>query len=511
MKTQCGYVLTFGLGLCGFAAFGHDRPVHFNITLNAAASAQDGSSGYMNFCQMVSPDCSYDDATNSLAWGSWWEDNIDEPGDAGGKRSMNHFYDPLTRLGLSNFLPDDRIAPYGRNSFEWASILYCVGIDFRPLGIGLSSIANVNTHNDWSWPSARQYEWRALTAATRSDRQGAFTNMFRAVGQVMHLLEDTTQPQHTRNEQHLDQILHRDTPWRSAIEDYGADHAGTLNYQHGMLNWRSAGFTRVEDFWNRGGYNGQNASALVADASATSDSTARLGLAEFSNGNFLAARHLFPEFSKPGLVDYYPFPSRDTSTDYNQVRANPSCGIDNFTFENGQPGRGIYLRKNRDGVDIPHVSRVNYLGAKVPGVAGNRYRYCTINDANVIHDYLDKLIPKAVSYSAGLIDYFFRGKIEASCAASVAIAGNVVLSIKNTSGQKLHGGSFQFFYDDAQGTRKPLAFSTTTIPPPASRIRRRPPPSSPLQVTRWPATCLSLKAISVSTPPRRPSTRSTKA
>lgn len=58
----------------------------------------------------------------------------------------------------------------------------------------------INTSNTWSWQNARGYEWLGLTATNQLARQTNLDNMFRAVGQVMHLLEDTTQPQHVRNE-----------------------------------------------------------------------------------------------------------------------------------------------------------------------------------------------------------------------------------------------------------------------------------------------------------------------
>ena len=119
--------------------------------------------------------------------GSFDEDWADHTNDVGGKRSYNHFYDPLTGLGMSDFPPDFRVM-MGTNSFTWASVSNCPGFYFHPLFLR-SQIQNINTSNIWSWQNARGYEWRGLTATDLLGRQTNLDNMFRAVGQVMHLLE----------------------------------------------------------------------------------------------------------------------------------------------------------------------------------------------------------------------------------------------------------------------------------------------------------------------------------
>src|SRR5439155_19141685 len=252
---------------CRAVLIGHEVSVHQEITRHAADTALAYSISYAAFLDTVSTDCPLEDATNSLIEGSAREDDTWK--DDGGIRTFNHFYDPLTRQGLSNFPPDDRIAPFGNDSFTWAWTRNCPGIDFLRLvgNLGL----NVDTHNSWSWQNARDEEWVGLTARNPSDRHNALTNMFRMIGQVVHLLQDTSQPQHVRNEQHLPPL------WQSPIENYGGTNDLHLNYQHGMLPWKADGFTKLEDFWNRGRYNGQDSSALVADAGTTGVSAARLG------------------------------------------------------------------------------------------------------------------------------------------------------------------------------------------------------------------------------------------
>ncbi|MFV9646015.1 MAG: hypothetical protein ACNYWU_09350, partial [Desulfobacterales bacterium] len=55
-------------------------------------------------------------------------------------------------------------------------------------------------------------------------------------------------------------------------------------------------------------------------------------------------------------------------------------------------------------------------------------------DANVYQDYAERLIPRAVGYSAGLLDYFFRGKIQVASSLPVFYDNGIyslLLNIKN--------------------------------------------------------------------------------
>ncbi len=200
MKAKHLVILSFSL--FGIGSFGHDIPVHRAITINAAASAYDASPAYVSFVNMISSDLSYADqngrsgVTNYMVEGSAHEDDKLKDDPIGGYRSLNHFYDPTKNppLGLTDQPWPLRTAAIGRDSFTWASISNSPGKD---------SYLESGKYNIWSWQNARYYEWLGLTATNRLDRQTNLANMFRAVGQVMHLLQDTSQPQHVRNEQHL--------------------------------------------------------------------------------------------------------------------------------------------------------------------------------------------------------------------------------------------------------------------------------------------------------------------
>jgi hypothetical protein len=458
MNSPLKYAISLALGvvLSGSLVFGDVTAVHRKITEKASDCTLIYSSAYGAFLDTISLDeFTGADARKYLSEGSEREDDPVtqlSAQDAGGFRSFNHFYDPLDPTygkGLSDFPPDFRVRK-GTNSFKWASISNSPGL---PSGLLATSVPT----NIWSWQNARYYEWLSLTASNRSDRKASLTNLFRAVGQVMHLLQDTSQPQHARNEQHLEVFVTEplSTPWRSPIEDYGKAHVNTLNYELGILEWREAGFTKLEDFWDRHIYHGTNPEVLTAE---TNGGTSTLGLAEWCNGNFLGARHLYPEYypTKTNDIKYYPYPSRDSSTDYLEKKSHLSSAVHGFTLKNGEPAQAIYLQKTGDGEHMAFHSRFTYFGAKVP-----YFGMITINDDNVLSNYHALFIPKAVKYSAGLIDYYFRGNLDTMLTGSTN--GTYLFDIQNTSGQDLKDGVFRLFYDDTNGMRTELTgtnFST---------------------------------------------------
>lgn len=111
-------------------------------------------------------------------------------------RVFNHFYDPINNLPLTTAgIGLGAIAP------QWA--------------IGSSDVfsnrnnPNIYRRNHFTVFDAREAMYRALTgrdvsgnpiAATEVIRNKYWATTFRALGDVVHLLQDMAQPQHTRND-----------------------------------------------------------------------------------------------------------------------------------------------------------------------------------------------------------------------------------------------------------------------------------------------------------------------
>lgn len=126
-------------------------------------------------------------------------------------RVMNHFYDPVYNRPLT-------LSPAAQNAFL---VVSGEAIDFRrapdwALGTG-EFMSQPNTpqngrRNHFTVFDAREAMYRALTgrsnngkpvAPKQEDRNKYWATTFRALGDVVHLVQDMAQPQHTRNDAHV--------------------------------------------------------------------------------------------------------------------------------------------------------------------------------------------------------------------------------------------------------------------------------------------------------------------
>ena len=79
-----------------------------------------------------------------------------------------------------------------------------LGIPGPDWALGRQGRGEGSSQNQFSLPDARDYQYQSLTASSRQVREKYTALMFRALGQVLHVVEDMAQPQHTRNDPHAD-------------------------------------------------------------------------------------------------------------------------------------------------------------------------------------------------------------------------------------------------------------------------------------------------------------------
>jgi len=165
------------------------------------------------------------------------------------------------------------------------------------------------------------------------------------------------------------------------------------------------------------------------------------GLAEFTN------RHFFSQDTNFADEHPYLFPSPWES-------GCSACTM--IEAPRGEPVSVDYYRCTfRDHADnrpftIQHMTAFSIFDFELSRKTFFGQRVFTLNN-RCFEDYGNVLIPKAVRYTAGLFDYFFRGSFEAPADQALveAIAPDVIsLHVRNASGEAMTSGVLYLYQDD---------------------------------------------------------------
>ena len=120
-----------------------------------------------------------------------------------------------------------------------------------------------------------------------------------------------------------------------------------------------------------------------------------------------------------------------------------------ITAEDGEVDKVLYLRKDKDGEIIEHFAQAKYVWEgllfRLTDIV-KYYRLAYKLDDKVHENYAEKLIPKTVGYTAGLIDYFFRGKLEIEYPDGFVYAiidGSVIDGSYEIDGNTIHTQMFK--------------------------------------------------------------------
>lgn len=215
-------------------------------------------------------------ARTLLEWNSWgglWEDGFASMAQAttwGGRRAVNHFHDPLTGSGEYTGITD-----------ATGTAIVPVGCLFRR-GTSVTSWvmngegADVGERNAWGYPTIGECLHRAYTELPDEKREAGLACAFRALGQVEHLIEDNTVPDHTRD------LAHPGDGW----EEYLANSRADL-FRKAPKPWTLFPLPLIERgglraVWDRDVYNGANPEITWTSGFDPP------GLSEYVNANFYA-------------------------------------------------------------------------------------------------------------------------------------------------------------------------------------------------------------------------------
>jgi hypothetical protein len=329
---------------------------------------------------------------------------------------------------------------------------------------------------DYSLSDAKEFYYSALTKKSKELRDKNFANLFRSIGQVIHHVQDMAQPQHVRNDLHCDAEPCKSTDYffglyePSLFEKYTKLHSDIVaQYYSG---YETVKFNRARDYWH------------------TDDGK---GMADFTNHNFvteetnfidpgLSGQHygsagydnpvstglsesyriedLLPKLAKQGITGEMSFISSEVTDNL--------TGVTDTNYN-----ASTFSVFDRDLTKIKGcVQYTLKLDDKNQNYTYHTCRVITYNHINVAATYR-YLIPRAVAYSTGLIDYFFRGRVDITdIQRETTDTGQTqyVLTIKNISQHDFDfsDGKFEVHYDKRDGTRDALDIlsgaDVTTLP-----------------------------------------------
>lgn len=353
-----------------------------------------------------------------------------------GSRPLNHFYDPISNGGLDDWAS-------GANSMQWA---YNGG------------------GNTFDWQDARQSFYRSLTRPTKNQRLTEMAATFFSLGHVMHLVEDLAQPQHTRNDAHY---------VGAELEAYCDTHYGTPGQISALPSEAIPSFSGTTSpiggipgefagFWDTGQYTGQANFAAFGSTP---------GLAEYSNAYFITDDTMFGTTrvavlprggGAPALTVRLSSAIENWSTSAGHRYPHPHIRNTNVSSFYPPPTASVTLQ--REGVGLTGAVVYADLIVRNPGgaVVHTTPNLFLINADNEIgfddvtqESTAQMVLPKAVSYAAGVVNYFFRAKIGLSDPTTSWNAGEDKnqIEIRNDSDEAFAEGTWELYYDDANGNR----------------------------------------------------------
>jgi len=377
-----------------------------------------------------------------------------------GSRFLHHFYDPTHEKGLDDITQSGLAATQARygnthlplqKSFDWA----------------LEDTRDLGGDQLFSFKDARQHFFYALTGnpflgpANSENRKKDLGLTFQILGHVIHHIQDMAQPQHVKDEAH------------PVLKVPGTD---LIFYAPGGLYEHYTDEQDIREHLPFSGY--EPVFSLDANGDHTTFNTPRKlwetsdgkGIAQFTNRNFITYRHNFVgSLTNVESNPSYPNPdgttARTTSIDISGIpvlslEPTPLAGkmyffgtqvADNYRSNQSGPNNLTSTFSLYDD-DLKNFHlRVSCL----PDTEGTSPSNCTQEAVFSINRFTMRaahsfLIPRAVGYSAGLINFFFRGVGKIDLVPDPQNIGGYL--IQNLSEEALKG-TFSLYYDDTNDAR----------------------------------------------------------
>lgn len=363
-------------------------------------------------------------------------------------RARHHFHDPIHNAGLDNKTDH----PNYSDLFAWATGIYTDEFDVTgqsALVWAIEGIAEQKpTGSANCWTFARDAFYQALTSPNKSWREEYLAMTFLDLGCILHMIEDTGVPAHTRNDflyGHYQPPLGFGNPLEDWVEDQ-------VKANDGQSPWSGTGpvvFDKLAKYFDADTYAG----SYLGDGQVPPENL--WGLAECTNYQFLS---LSTVFGCSGVKYQFPHPAKEHTSELIE-------------------GRKVYFDGSNYGV--VHLARDSYtyyaamsFGYASPVIDNTN----TTDDEKVFIDYADITIPRTIDYATGLANYFFRGRLNGEPNwLDPNIVELTITNDSNNSGvpQTLKAGTFEIYWDNANDTRTQINPAYITFIPewtPASTL-----------------------------------------
>ena len=375
------------------------------------------------------------------------------------QRPLAHFYDPqhggrgLTDIAIGT-VP---------SSVDWV--------------LNPAAFSSQTGANHYGWKDARGFFYDALTkksdlaSVNAADnellRKLSWGQTFQSLGHIVHHLQDMAQPQHVRNDAHCDATACVGPAYKpSGYEKFWQGRADIIR---GLAATATAPimFGLPREFWN------MNIDDQLRTTNAPDHMSPQSGLAAYTSTNFVSAgtdftierdgatRTNLPSYEfglprpavLPNDVSLATLFTDSSPTTQEQIRTKV-CGGDLTTCKMRFYGSEVDPTARKSA--ISYFSQ-EYLGAAITPTRG-RAGYFTQNYWTYA-DAATKLIPKAVEYSAGLINYFFRGEMQ------IDLPDEGVYGVLDHAVEKTKGiDGFRFIKLKLKNVTEPLSRGSTSLP-----------------------------------------------
>ncbi|MCI5121046.1 MAG: hypothetical protein D3908_07645, partial [Candidatus Electrothrix sp. AUS4] len=332
-----------------------------------------------------------------------------------------------------------------------------------------------------NWVVARKEYYAALTYSEPQFREIVFAETFQTLGYIIHLLQDMAVPAHTRNDfsqGHIRVIGCPDddkTCFRNSIkwignkfEGYVRDHFYDEIYPEicsddvecKEISIPFKGEKKITNFWDT---NTNNPETPDNEIDFTSQN---IGLAEYSNINFVSEKTILTEDDPEEWGHKYKYPNKSSIAADPNYPEKPDYFLSKEMARDGKLDDIISIRKNAHGEIINTFLKARYININEDLAVRPRYELQhTLDDACYL-EYAKRVIPRAIGYSASLLDYFFRGKLDFTFNGSE-------VTIFNGSEEIMQNGKFELYSDTKEGgIRSPVLPEPVTVeflPPGASQ------------------------------------------